>query len=117
MTTDHASAAGAICTDDGTGCCSTCGVSLTPCECGGVGYHKAGCPDSDVTDENLTNELTHEQITYARDNIARLPGSLQIVDITLALACDAALSGDPAPEARARIAAAINASATVASRG
>ena len=41
----HERAGGDLCTDDGSGCCGVCKVSLSPCDgCGGVGYHRAGCP-------------------------------------------------------------------------
>lgn len=42
----HAAAAGALCSDDGSGCCGGCGVSLgEPCgTCEGRGYHRTGCP-------------------------------------------------------------------------
>jgi hypothetical protein len=44
----HADAAGALCVDDGNGCCGLCGVAMTPCdECKGVGYHAASCPEND----------------------------------------------------------------------
>ncbi len=42
-------ATGGPCLDDDTGCCRFCGVSLTLCEtCGGVGYHRDGCKESDA---------------------------------------------------------------------
>lgn len=44
----HAEAAGALCLDDGSGCCAACGVALVPCDrCAGVGYHRAGCAAAD----------------------------------------------------------------------
>lgn len=40
----HAARAGALCLNDGSGCCGACGVSLTLCpECQGKGYHRQGC--------------------------------------------------------------------------
>lgn len=42
---DHSAHAGAACHDDG---CGGCGVSLDECDaCHGVGYHRAGCVESD----------------------------------------------------------------------
>lgn len=42
----HAEWAGRFCTDDGSGCCGTCGVSMGTCaSCAGVGYHAEGCPE------------------------------------------------------------------------
>lgn len=47
---DHESQAGAACTDDGCGMCTECGVALTTCTvCGGIGYHRDLCPESDET--------------------------------------------------------------------
>lgn len=46
----HANAGGDLCADqDADGCCDACGVSLgDPCEvCGGNGYHRAGCSESE----------------------------------------------------------------------
>lgn len=44
----HATAAGGLCADDGSGCCGACGVSLDTCPtCQGLGYHRAGCADSE----------------------------------------------------------------------
>ncbi len=40
----HADALGALCVDDGSGCCAVCAVALVPCDtCEGVGYHRDGC--------------------------------------------------------------------------
>lgn len=42
---DHAAERGRLCKDDGKGCCEICGVAMVACDdCGGVGYHAAGCP-------------------------------------------------------------------------
>lgn len=47
---DHARAGGLLCIDrDDTGCCATCGVELSPCSCGGIGYHLRGCEESEDT--------------------------------------------------------------------
>lgn len=47
-TTNHEDSAGADCTEGPDGCCTTCGVAMTTCNvCGGVGYHHAGCAESD----------------------------------------------------------------------
>lgn len=65
----HESAAGALCTDDGTGCCGGCGVALDHCNvCDGTGYHRAGCRESDETldcIEIVRSEL--EAILVAQD--------------------------------------------------
>lgn len=46
VTVTHADAEGALCEDDGFGCCSMCHVSLDQCpECGGDGYHRHDCPE------------------------------------------------------------------------
>lgn len=45
---DHASAAGEKCHGGEDGLCQTCGVDMTTCAvCGGIGYHRAGCAESD----------------------------------------------------------------------
>jgi hypothetical protein len=50
LRSSHDSAIGALCIDDGTGCCAECGVAMTVCDaCGGVGYHCDLCPESDET--------------------------------------------------------------------
>lgn len=46
----HSDAAGALCTEDDTGCCTECGVAMDTCAvCNGVGYHRAGCRESGDT--------------------------------------------------------------------
>jgi hypothetical protein len=46
----HDAAAGSLCQDDGTGCCGICGVAMSVCnECGGIGYHRDLCAESDET--------------------------------------------------------------------
>lgn len=48
----HAAAAGELCHDDGSGACVVCAVALVPCaSCGGTGYHRVGCVESDATVE------------------------------------------------------------------
>jgi hypothetical protein len=43
---EHAATLGALCLDDGTGGCRTCGVALVRCEtCRGLGYHAADCSE------------------------------------------------------------------------
>jgi hypothetical protein len=45
---DHEKAAGALCIWGSDGCCTLCGVMRSECnECHGIGYHMAGCPESD----------------------------------------------------------------------
>ncbi len=46
---DHEVAAGGLCTDpEGTGSCAVCRVLLIVCgACGGRGYHRAACPESE----------------------------------------------------------------------
>lgn len=58
----HAEAAGALCKDDGSGCCGTCGVSLSTCDsCTGVGYHRPDCPQLELPDPGeLKLELYYE---------------------------------------------------------
>ena len=57
----HAAAGGDLCVDDGSGCCSACGVSLgRDCgSCDGNGYHRAGCPESEeVIERALAKEVS-----------------------------------------------------------
>lgn len=46
----HEAAAGRLCTWGPDGTCTGCGVAMGDCHaCSGVGYHEAGCPESDET--------------------------------------------------------------------
>lgn len=48
MSGSHGIAAGALCTDDGGGTCTVCGVAMTLCDsCGRVGYHCTSCRYND----------------------------------------------------------------------
>ena len=48
-TSNHADAAGTLCISGADGTCALCGVAMTKCDhCTGIGYHAAGCQDSDV---------------------------------------------------------------------
>lgn len=61
----HDTAAGALCQDDGSGCCAVCGVAMTTCElCGSVGYHADLCPDSD---ETIALAIVRSDLTAALD--------------------------------------------------
>lgn len=67
----HAEAAGALCLDDGSGCCAACGVALVPCDrCAGVGYHRAGCAAADdgtpEEGDRAQPEATEEEARAAR---------------------------------------------------
>lgn len=45
---EHSLCGGALCVDDGFGSCRDCAVLLSECdECGGLGYHLSGCPESE----------------------------------------------------------------------
>jgi hypothetical protein len=101
---DHASAAGALCTDDGTGCCSTCGVSLDVCEqCSGVGYHQAGCSEVEVTDQQISKLWTDACGSNLRDVD---PDAMH--DCTVALNHHGDFSAVEVSDARARVATVIN---------
>lgn len=69
-TTNHESAAGAACTEGPESFCTECGVDMSHCEiCDGVGYHRAGCRESDDTVQprpTKYDSMTGEQL-------ARLP--------------------------------------------
>jgi hypothetical protein len=51
LSREHADAGGDLCRDgDEDGCCDVCGVSLwdaTCASCSGIGYHRAGCSESE----------------------------------------------------------------------
>lgn len=54
---EHTAAAGARCIVGDDGCCASCGVEMSTCtRCGGVGYHCAGCADSDAREDRATEE-------------------------------------------------------------
>lgn len=64
---EHDAHAGAMCTDDGTGSCSGCGVAMVDCEeCGGIGYHTelCGVAGDTVAARDVDNVLA---VTLAED--------------------------------------------------
>lgn len=80
----HAEACGALCADaDGDFCCDACGVSLDVCDvCGGTGYHRSGCVESDG-EELTAKEEPLPVFTDARSRFADKVDRLrtQIVDL------------------------------------
>ncbi len=58
----HDVSGGGLCTDDGSGCCDSCGVAMSECPtCGGIGYHFNGCADGD---DDIETIHAHNEAQY-----------------------------------------------------